>query len=132
MYPSAIRDFCDDQGGLPTGPAMRLRDLSTWQSKRYCILTVNISKVNKIQQMPVIEHRSDKGSIDYKNEAPGEVIIDKYTLEEYIRMHEIEYEIIDGIYWDGEGNTIIGGLMTELYSERSRIKKISPRDGPSY
>lgn len=105
LYPSAINRLCREIG-LPTGKAIRYtkENLSTWSSNIYSILTVKITKVNKIQQMPFIAVKNED-STEYTNEVPIEdLIIDSITLEDYIKFHEIEYELIDGVYWNSGVN----------------------------
>ena len=127
LYPSAIKRLCDELGGLPTGPAIRFNknELLDWSNKIYSILTVKILKVNKNQQMPMIAHRGE--ITDYKNEPPLEpVVIDSITLEDYIKFHKIEYELIEGVYWNEKTNNKIGIIIEQLFSERMKHKKESP------
>ena len=114
--------------GLPQGEAVRFKEneLITWHSKLYSILTVRITKINKKQQIPFIAIKNEGQSIDYINEITGnyqEVVIDKITLEDYINFHDIEYEIIDGIYWDNGNNKKMGELINILFNERVKCKK---------
>jgi len=129
LYPSAIHRLCNEVG-VPTGKAKRMTNLHS--NYKWCIMTVKITKVNKQQQMPIIAHRGGTGdlqgksgtSIDYLNEAPHDpVIIDKTTLEDYIKLHQIEYQILDGIYWDGEPNKTFGNVIYHLFQERLKHKK---------
>ena len=123
-YPSAIYRF-NDELGLPTGPAQRIAEssLKDWELFHWCILTVRITKINKIQQMPIIAHRG-KDSIDYLNEPPEEpVIIDKTTLEDYIKLHDIEYQVLDGIFWNGMPNKKWKNIIYNLFQERLKYKK---------
>jgi len=132
LYPSAIARLCRpskitesyNMGGLPTGPAKRLTDFDDWESKIYSIMTIKITKVNKNQQMPFIAVKS-KSSIDYVNEIDPnhELIVDKITLQDYINFHDIEYTIIDGIYWDGLINNKMGEIINTLFKLRLRCKK---------
>lgn len=127
LYPSAINRLCREMG-LPTGIACRYKkeELNEWKNKHYSIMTIKILKVNKHQQMPIIAHKSST-KIDYKNDIPeSEIIIDNITLEDYIKFHKIEYEIIDGIYWNGEGNKTMGRIVNELFNERIKQKKANP------
>jgi len=125
LYPSAINRLCRESG-LPTGPARRLTDLDKWESYIHSIMTVKITKVNKIQQMPFIAHRTED-SILYKNEAPEQiVIIDKLTLQDYIKFHDIEYEILDGVYWNGGINKKMGEIIQKLFTTRLKYKKTKP------
>ena len=123
-YPSAIYRV-NHELGLPTGPAQRISesDLKDWELFHWCVLTVKITKVNKIQQMPIIAHRG-KESIEYLNEPPEEpVIIDKVTLEDYIKLHDIEYQVLDGIFWNGMPNKKWKNIIYNLFQERLKYKK---------
>ena len=124
LYPSAINRLCREQG-LPKGKAKRLKkeQFGDWEKFTYSIMTVKINKVNKIQQMPFIAHKTED-SILYKNEAPEEpIIIDNITLEDYINFHDIEYEILDGVYWNEGGNNKMGEIVKELFLERLKYKE---------
>lgn len=126
LYPSAINRLCRLKG-LPLGKAKRFEKLefNTWKDKHYSVMTVKINKVNKIQQMPFIAYKNEKiGSISYTNTPPPEaVIIDSITLEDYIKFHDIEYQILDGVYWNEGGNKKMGEIIRRLYDARLGFKK---------
>ena len=127
LYPSSENRLCREKG-LPKGKAKRFNkdDLINWSKKDYSILTLKITKVNKIQQMPFIANKTDNG-IEYSNNAPeNEIVIDSYTLEDYINFHKIEYEILDGIYWDEGYNKKMGPIIKDLYNDRLKVKKTNP------
>jgi hypothetical protein len=129
LYPSAINRLCRLMG-LPKGKAKRytLNDLtglnnSYWKNKTYSILTVKITKVNKKQQMPFIAHKTED-SIKYTNEAPEKpIVIDSITLEDYINFHHIEYELLEGVYWNEGGNKKMGEVIQRLFNARLQYKK---------
>jgi hypothetical protein len=124
LYPSAINRLCREIG-LPTGEAKRL-DGKDYRNFKYSILSVKINKVNKFQQMPFIAHKGD-GVIEYLNEAPKNIIvIDSITLEDYIKFHHIDFEVVDGVYWEGEFNKKMGELVQTLFQERLKYKKSKP------
>ncbi len=147
LYPSAINRLCREIG-LPKGKAKRFTkrvnpfepgvvgvspyagsiDVDHWRNTTYAVMTVRIKKVNKIQQMPFIAYKDTKqGSTQYLNKSPPEsVIIDKFTLEDYIFFHQIEYEILDGVYWDEGGNKTMGTLIQKLFNERLKHKESNP------
>lgn len=125
LYPSAMHRLSKEIGGVATGPCSRFKqdELHTWENKDYCIITISLKKINKKQQMPMIAIKSDD-SINYVNEfEETELIVDKYTLQDYIKFHEIEYDIIDGIYWNNGFNNKIGQVMEELHEERKKQKE---------
>jgi hypothetical protein len=124
LYPSAINRLCRVIG-LPIGKAKRFEkdDLKNWEEKTYSILTIKINKVNKIQQMPFIAQKID-GIINYSNEAPKEnMVIDSITLQDYIKFHKIEYDVIEGVYWNEGGNKKMGEVIQKLYNTRLKYKK---------
>ena len=124
LYPSAINRLCREIG-LPEGKAKRfdLIGLKNWRCKNYSILTVKINKVNKHHQIPFIAHKSDS-SILYTNEPPEEeIIIDSITLEDWINFHKIEYEVLDGVYWNDGVNKKMGEVIQRLFNARLKYKK---------
>lgn len=130
LYPSAINRLCREVG-LPKGRAKRFEqnELNQWESKTYAMMTVKITKVNKIQQMPFIAYKAEN-SIQYLNEPPPEdIIIDSITLQDYIKFHKIEYEIKDGVYWNEGGNKKMGEVVQRLFNKRVEVKKANPALG---
>lgn len=123
LYPSAIRRLCKEIG-LPIGKAERLKELNNWDKYTYSIVTVKINKINKKQQIPFILVTSEDETRDLSNEPPEEpIVIDSITLKDYIKFHEIEYEILDGVYWNKGGNKIMGDVIEELFQVRLANKK---------
>jgi hypothetical protein len=126
LYSSAIKRLCDEYG-LPLGAPMRFTEdeLNRWTEMDYCVLTLRINKINKFQQMPMIAIKKEDNSIDYVNhiKKPVVVIVDKYTLEDYIKFHKIDYEIIDGIFYNNGFNKKMGNLINELFQNRLKYKK---------
>jgi hypothetical protein len=124
LYPSSINRLCREIG-LPTGEAKRLKD-QDWKNFKYSILTIQVLRVNKIQKMPFIAYKKD-GVISYTNEPPKEpIIIDSITLEDYIKFHKIDYEVLDGVYWEGDFNDKMGELIDNLFQTRMMYKKDKP------
>ena len=135
LYPSAINRLCREVG-LPKGMAKRFSENQisyantqnsgekVWRDTTYAVMTVRITKVNKTQQIPFIAYKDSKeGSTQYLNTPPPEdLIIDKFTLEDYIKFHQIEYKILDGVYWNEGGNKKMGELVQKLFNERLKHK----------
>ena len=125
LYPSAINRLCREIG-LPKGKAVRYtkEELKNWNNKLYSILTIKIKKVNKIQQMPFIAHKNEDGLLEYTNKAPKEtLIIDSITLQDYIKFHKIDYELLDGVYWNNGSNKKMGEVIQRLFKARLQAKK---------
>lgn len=93
-----------------------------WQKYDYSIMTVKITKVNKHQAMPFIANKT-KNSIEYLNTPPEEeIVVDSITLEDYIKFHNIEYKILDGVYWNNGYNKKMGDVVLRLFNARLKYK----------
>ena len=124
LYPSAIKRLCRELG-LFTGKAKRFNkdDLKNWNDKLYSVVTIKITKVNKIQQIPFIAYK-DKDRTEYTNTPRNEkIVIDSITLNDYIKFHDIEYEIYEGVYWNDGLNKKMGEVVQKLFNERLKHKK---------
>ena len=125
LYPSAMDRLCKEKG-LPIGKAIRYtpEELSDWENKFYSILTIRITKVNKKQQLPFISYKNENGIMEYTNKPPKDnITIDSTTLEDYIKFHHIEYELLDGVYWNNGGNKKMGEIINNLFNGRLKAKK---------
>ena len=122
LYPSAMDRLTNEKMGIPKGKAKRIN--GEYKDKDYYIIKIKITKINKQQKNPFIAIRTKDG-IDYVNKInePTIVYVDKITLEDYIKFHEIEYEFLDGVYWNEGFNPKLGVLVRELFEERKRYKK---------
>jgi len=124
LYPSSEFRICNEMG-LPKGEAKRFLpvEFNNWRNKHYSIMTVKINTVNKIQQMPFLAYKDDDDILQYSNEPPTkEIVIDSITLQDYIKFHKIEYEILDGVFWDNGGNKKLGEVIGDLFKERLKCK----------
>jgi hypothetical protein len=124
LYPSSEFRICNEMG-LPKGKAKRFLpdDFKNWDKKHYAIMTIRINKVNKIQQMPFLAYKDEDGTLQYSNEPPTKPIItDSLTLQDYIKFHNVDYEILDGVYWNNGGNTKMGEIIGDLFKERLKCK----------
>ena len=126
LYPSAINRLCNEYG-LATGDAFRFHkeELNKWENTDYCVLSVRVNKINKKLQMPIFALKG-KDSINYVNDIkePVNIIVDKYTLQDYIKYHKIDYEITDGIFYNSGFNKKMGVLINQLFQKRLKYKKL--------
>ena len=139
LYPSAINRLCREHG-LPTGSCIKIKKeerntIHDFTDEEYAVLTIRITKVNKHQQMPMLAVKSKDSrdcvnyTIKYTNDCPAEpIIIDLYTLQDYINFHEIEYEILDGVVWSSPNglNKRMGELIQTLFEKRLKHKTTEP------
>lgn len=148
LYPSAIVRVCEEMGGFPTGVCHVLEEeqLNKEELDKLIYYTVEI-KITEINKKLPISFISDKVKQEkyrmkenkkgimkntrietvntvYSNEVPeNNLVVDKITLEDWIKFHDIKYEIIRGVYWDEDVNPIFGERIEELYNKRKEYKK---------
>ena len=70
-------------------------------------MLINITKIGKVRKYPVLN-----------NLCLGEHWVDLITLEDLIKYHEIEGEIINGFYYDGNRDYSIRYIIENLYEIR--------------
>ncbi len=132
LYPSAIVRLCTELGGLPTGPAIKFKgskefhDMFDAKAYNCFIVKIRITKVNKKQATPFIRHENGE-TLDYRNEPPDQPIwVNCITLEDWIKYQEIEYEFLEGMYWNSGVNGKIGELVSKFYDLRRATKEAQP------
>ena len=133
LYPTAIKFVCDAKEGFPTGPCQLLReeelnyDFLLRETTEYTV-EIHITEIRKKQlSIPFIAHRQKNKSINYLNDLPADgseviVTVDRQTLEDYIEFHQIQFEILRGVYWSGSKNPRWGAVIENLYQERLKCK----------
>jgi len=126
LYPSSLSRLAKEMG-LPTGPARKITSTNYNDIKNfiYYVVKIKLIKINKSQQIPFIGIKKN-GILDYINDAGDgiEMTVDKITLEDYIQFHHIEFEIIEGVYWNEGSNKTIGDVIDNLFADRIKYKKV--------
>ena len=127
LYPSAIYRLCDDYG-LPKGKAKQIETLNKVELDKkydYYMVKIKITKINKYQDLAMVSYKDDDGILQYTNIINEPIIsyVDMITLADWIKFQEIEYEIIDGIYYNNGFNKTMGIIIKHLFDERLKHKK---------
>jgi hypothetical protein len=125
LYPSAMKRLCEEYG-LPMGTIKKglEKTYEYYESKDWYVVKVLITKINKKIQIPCVSI-NDGESLKYLNEISEsiELYVDKTTLNDYIKFQEIEYQILEGVYWDQGFNKRIGEVIEKLHNDRCLYKK---------
>ena len=87
-------------------------------------IRVKIKKVGKSRKFPLLSKRTESGVRTFSNDIVGETVyIDKTRSEDAIEFQEIEFEILDGYYFNEGHNNTIKNTIRHLYSTRRDLKK---------
>jgi hypothetical protein len=82
-------------------------------------IRVEILRVGKFRQFTLLSKRIESGVRMFSNDIVGETVyIDKTALEDAITFQEIEFEILDGYYFNEGHNNAINNTIRRLYSKR--------------
>jgi len=126
LYPSAIKRLCEERG-LPKGKA---KPIQTYNKKEldkydYYMVKIIITKINKYQQLPMVSYKNKDGILQYVNEIKEPIITytDMITLNDWIEFQDIEYEILDGVYYNNGFNKRMGDIILHLFNNRLKHKK---------
>ena len=85
---------------------------------------MKITHVGKFRQFPLLSKNTETGVRLFSNDIIGEIIyIDKIALEDAINFQSIEFEVIDGYYFNEGHNSKINNVISFLYSKRKQLKK---------
>jgi hypothetical protein len=100
LYPSAMHLF----DGYLKGKPKRIQTTNYDEIKHYdgYFIKVRITKVGKERPFPVLNYIDDeKQTRNWSNDLVGRVLfLDKYTCEDAQEFQGVEFEILDGYYFD--------------------------------
>lgn len=133
LYPSAMKRLCEDYG-LPCGEIFELPTDITYEdlindNNDYGMFVVEIilTKINKKQKISFIAGK-DNSLLEYVNcLEDGRVlnlIVNKITLEDYIKFHDINFQIVKGCFWKKSNgvNRKLGAVICKLHNDRKQAK----------
>jgi hypothetical protein len=124
LYPAAFIRIKEIGGFLMGKPKiLENKTIQFLNSVDGYFVRIKITKINKTKPFPILSIKDKTGIRDFTNKIVGEIIsVDKFTLEDAIIHHDIEFEIIDGYYFNEGRNDSMCVLVEELYSTRLRLK----------
>jgi hypothetical protein len=122
LYPSAISQMGYLQGKpkILDENQKTLMELNKFDGY---FIRIKINKVNKKFDFPLLSYLDNKGIRQFTNELEGYIIyIDKIALEDAIKWHKIEFDILDGYYFNNGFNYKCKDVIKELYQKRLKYK----------
>jgi len=122
LYPSAMFRMLGYLKGTPKVLNNLCYEFLKNQSGYF--IRIKIKDVRKKLQFPLLSKFDEKGVRLFTNDMINEIIfIDKIGLEDAMKYQDIEYDIIDGYYFNEGHNENIKNVIKHLYSKRLELKK---------
>jgi len=121
LYPSAMHRL----GGYLKGNPKVLKELN-YDFLKNCdgyFVQIKVNKVNKKYPFPLMSYINDDGVRIFTNEPPNNLYVCKIDLEDLIEFHKIEFDIIDGYYYDEGRNYNLRNVIDFVFNERLKMKK---------
>lgn len=126
LYPSALFEMSETLGGFLKGKPKIIKTTDYEEIKKYdgYFIEVEIKKVNKYREFPLLSYKNEKGIRCFTNDMVGRrIILNKISLEDAIAFQDIEFEIIKGYYFDEGRTNNIKNVIKHLFESRQEAKK---------
>jgi inorganic pyrophosphatase len=120
LYPSAMERL----GGYLVGkPKVWNKDVDISKCTGY-FLKIRVTKVGRKWKFPICRVKTEEGGNRWTNDLDEEeyIYVDKWTLEDLVRHSDVEYEILQGYYYDEGRNYKIKEVISNLYDLRAKYK----------
>ena len=86
-------------------------------------LKIKVKSVGKKFRFPIARLRTEEGGNDWTNDLEGKVVfVDRWTLNDLVKFSQIDYDIIQGYYYDEGRNPKINDAMQDLFKMRLKYK----------
>tara|TARA_R100000951_G_scaffold52904_2_gene44576 strand:- start:2126 stop:5002 length:2877 start_codon:yes stop_codon:yes gene_type:complete len=123
LYPSAMERLGRVLGGYLKGAPKVIENFEPEKYDGYFVC-VKITKVGKKFKFPLASIHQKGSSRNFTNDVVGATMyLDKIALEDLVNFQKVEYEFINGYYFDEGRNDKIAPTMRHLYNQRVKFKK---------
>lgn len=122
LYPSAMNRM----RGFLKGTPKIIKNLSyNWiKEQDGYFVKIKILKVGTRRQFPLMSFVNEDGVRVFTNDMIGKTIyLDKTSLEDLINFQKVEFEILQGYYFDEGRNNTVNNVIKYLFEERLKKKK---------
>ena len=124
LYPSAMNRMLGYLIGKPKTLNQSQLNYNFLKNTDGYFVRIKITNVGKFRQFPLMSKYNDNGVRMFSNDMVNEIVyIDKTALEDAINFQLIDFEIIDGYYFDQGRNDKINETIRHLYDLRKNLKK---------
>ena len=118
LYPSGMARM---RGFLKGKPKI----IKNFEPEKYdgYFICIRIKKIGKHLKFPLLSFIDKKGVRNFTNDLEGKIVyVDRVGLEDAIKYQEIEYEFINGYYYDEGHNPQINETIQYLFTQRLKQK----------
>jgi len=123
LYPTAMSQIKGFVKGQPKPINKEQLNMSFLNSTNYYYVSIKVLKVNKKLKFPLMRKQVE-GKNTFSNEMEGEIVyLGKTALEDAIEFQNIEFELVNGYYFNEGFNTSINTIITEIFNRRKILKQ---------
>ena len=126
LYPSAMSRLGGYLIGKPKIIEGDLKNYKTLQSySDGYFIQIKIKKVGKHLRFPLMSYKNEDSVRIFSNDMVGKnIYVCKFDLEDLIKYHKIEFDIIDGYYYNEGRNNKLKEVIDFVFNERLKMKKV--------
>jgi len=126
LYPSAMSRLGGYLIGKPKIIEGDMKNYKTLQSySDGYFIQIKITKVGKNLRFPLMSYKNEDGVRIFSNTMVGKnIYVCKFDLEDLIKFHKIEFDIIDGYYYNEGRNNKLKEVIDFVFNERLEMKKV--------
>ncbi len=135
LYPSAIYRLKKDYGGIPSGRSYKIDNFDEIKNNTYYIVKIRVNNIKNNQQISFFNFTENgkriySGDFErFKKANPSrEIITDRITIEDLVEFQGLEYEFIEGLYWN-KFSSDMSDLTYKLYELRKYYKSLKDENG---
>jgi len=122
LYPSAMYRL----PGFPRGEPKEIDKINYNVYGTYFV-EIKITKIGKLLSQPLLSYKNKLGTRVYNDDIENyrnlKMVVDRITLEDYIKYHEIEYEFVRGVEFNQGFNPRICEVISDMFKKRLLYKK---------
>ena len=123
LYPTAMSQIKGFVKGQPKPINKEQLNMSFLNSTDYYYVSIKVLKVNKKLKFPLMRKQVE-GKNTFSNDMEGEIVyLGKTALEDVIEFQNIEFELVNGYYFNEGFNTSINTIITEIFNRRKTLKQ---------
>ena len=121
LYPSAMNRMLGYLIGKPQILNKSQLNYDFLKNTDGYFIRIKITNVGKFRQFPLMSKITDNGVRMFTNDMINEIVyVDKTALEDAINFQSIDFEIIDGYYFNNGRNNKINETIQHLYNLRKK------------